>query len=116
MLRGPAPAPRTRLPGLALRLFFGLAVAIALLFLGGVGAAYSSYTQLADTLKPRLEAIAHPRDQPPIRYARAPGDPGHRVRFCRSGLAGAGMSAPGMRRHQQAGTCEATGGRGTIAS
>src|SRR5690348_6257868 len=59
MLRAPQPAPRSRLPGLLLRLLFGLAVLVAVLILAGVGVAYSSYTQLADSLTPRLDKLAH---------------------------------------------------------
>jgi len=60
MLRGPVPAPRMRLPVLVLRLLFGLAVVIAVSIIGAGVAAYSAYTQLGDSLKPRLEAITHP--------------------------------------------------------
>src|SRR5262245_1888648 len=60
MLRGAQPAPRLRLPRLLLQLVFGLAVLVAVLILAGIGVAYSSYTQLADSLTPRLDKIAHP--------------------------------------------------------
>jgi peptidoglycan glycosyltransferase len=61
MLRGRQPAVRSRTVSVATRLLVGLVLCVGLLILGGAGAAYSAYTQLADSLKPRLEKLQNPQ-------------------------------------------------------
>jgi membrane peptidoglycan carboxypeptidase len=56
MLRS-ASAPRSRVPAILTRLLFGLAVLIVVLLLTGVGVAYGAYSQLALSLKSRLDKI-----------------------------------------------------------
>jgi peptidoglycan glycosyltransferase len=56
MLR-PAPAKRSGAPALVARVLLGLLVVATLVAATGVGAAYASYTQLAASLKDRINGI-----------------------------------------------------------
>jgi peptidoglycan glycosyltransferase len=57
MLRA-APPPPVRAGAIVVRLLLGLAVLTAVLMLTGIGTVYGAYSQLALSLKPRLEAVA----------------------------------------------------------
>jgi peptidoglycan glycosyltransferase len=52
-----APAPRKALPAFLMRALLALAVLAAALLLGGAGAVYAGYAQLASSLKGRLDAM-----------------------------------------------------------
>lgn len=56
VVRAPV-APRSRVPALLSRLLLTLALVVGLLTLGGGGAAYAAYSQFADSLASRLDAI-----------------------------------------------------------
>lgn len=61
MLRAVTPPRSSRMPAFALYLLSGLAALAMVLLLAGAGTAYSAYTQLADSLKPRLTKLANPQ-------------------------------------------------------
>jgi peptidoglycan glycosyltransferase len=57
IIRGAAPAPPSRAGRLLARALLALALLITLLLLGGLGATYTAYARLADSLKGRLDTL-----------------------------------------------------------
>src|SRR5689334_19676607 len=57
VIHGAPPPPPSRFGKIMTRVLLVFAVLIALLMLTGVGAAYAAYSQLAESLKGRLDAL-----------------------------------------------------------